>query len=33
MEPEIHFLADRPEAIATVSQWVHGEWGTSYMSA
>lgn len=27
---EISFLADRPEALATVSQWVHGEWGHKF---
>jgi GNAT superfamily N-acetyltransferase len=27
---EISFLADRPEALAAVSQWVHGEWGHKF---
>jgi GNAT superfamily N-acetyltransferase len=27
---EIRFLADRPEATATVAQWAHSEWGHKF---
>ena len=30
MELEISLLADRPEALPAVAQWVHGEWGHKF---
>jgi predicted N-acetyltransferase YhbS len=30
MELSISFLADRPEALATVALWVHSEWGHKF---